>query len=1466
MRLMTPKKSRYGPQSEYVWYYISSHQQIEEALKLYQTALKLHSQGPAYYDEAEAAYNILFQSEVFTYPESLSESKQDELYSDTQLDIDDVDNLLLVPSEAPVASADGLPNTLPQILYLSYKNHGQFLLDRLKCFLLHAQHEMGLNHTQPSQDSYMVLSTSATSLNLFVEALERDDTDSDLWRRASRIGGFLGSKRIARFCLEAVLDTDGDESSAWVEPLGLEEICAKEELRALLQVLRDSLSESQLSNMKETPKHISSSLKRVMDTCPYLPLLSQDLGKDSNQMSYEVQSSKHEIQVPLRTWASCGKAILHQFSIESQGLMDPAPGASYSIRIPTNHLLAAEVSQATQSMLGPMTLPTKVFDNGTQPMHVSSTQQLIEDTIVPKSDNLLERVPVPTYTDVSEEGQRGEVLESPIQGTEVVAGQLTSQTPGHVRNPSVSHPSSLVSGAKTEATRRSYSFGPANTVGTVSLPTRKRSSESAGLQELVDSERSNNKRMRTRGSLIEPSHTKESTAKGLTPQYEDLLRTHIQADQWMFDVAGGFFSKLGADYLGSLVDLKQAMFRAQPEDGTGEANSSAGVLYDAIRDLCNVLAMWDFEKSNAFLIGDGLDTQTPDTTRGNSGLTIFLEHSKRGIQKASSRPTLPGADGLDAFAYEINEGWVHLDELGFRWIKELLSQSPTNTAPSMSTSTYESFVWPDVLKETIVQLLIKQDDFIYEELRSQVTALDNQLLVLSSHNSLESNQNLNENPVEFIQNIFELHLDIYGRITNPSSEVDVSTRTLQRDRLGRWATLASDAMSKRPTQVLQNTDTDRLSIRYLWSSVVYTSLIDVTSRDHIIICLQDMKRILEVAGNPIIELQNNAIMPEISIEAAEREISRLTTMDFFLNIFDTENSDPLAVIESLEPLLERSTQGFSWSEEENHGLRPSDSLAPQMQQMLQFLDRASLPLQLFLWRRLWDAYGFISYPPKVFSCQLRSIELIMSHLCTPAFVDSTREDHHVNFLYWLRALHDLITRALVLALNDPACFDCMDDEHLRTSMGALAKLQRLLYTFTLWEDAVHVGQVQAPAQLSGSRIVTAYTVSMTKFREMQIALWSLQYTLLREAMAQNFELFPTPNEDLADYLKVVHHAFGMRQYCQLSNKSFLRLMKAELLRLNASENWELDMAQIMFDLHGLKICPNFAGLLDHACPPEALDRRGAIDVMDLVMVQVNRMSMKDLTKSELKSTVEKLQQAIGPPKQAEARTFNKRVFLAYLRSPINPIAMYRSLQGIGDLCGASVNNEDAIIASKGWYFLLGHIALTKFRSQKRNSQGPTDELDIATTFFRQDLEFGTDKWETWYRLAQVHDSRIEEEATWNADKINNNPAELQLQQRHAINCYTMAVASANRCADASFETVGKISDLYADFGMRVYASSREPFSMAVFNLDEFTRHFSSLTMGMYTRRPFRDLQLYSAWKYASVLFRQALVDKPHNWM
>jgi hypothetical protein len=118
--------------------------------------------------------------------------------------------------------AESAPSTLPQILYLSYKNHGQFALDCLKFYISSGNEQI------PREQ---VNSSAKMALRCFSEALLRDDSDTELWRRVSRISGVLESRRLVRFCLEAVLDGEGDVAGSGLAGLGIEEGYAGDELK-----------------------------------------------------------------------------------------------------------------------------------------------------------------------------------------------------------------------------------------------------------------------------------------------------------------------------------------------------------------------------------------------------------------------------------------------------------------------------------------------------------------------------------------------------------------------------------------------------------------------------------------------------------------------------------------------------------------------------------------------------------------------------------------------------------------------------------------------------------------------------------------------------------------------------------------------------------------------------------------------------------------------------------------------------------------------------------------------------------------------------------------------------------------------------------------------------------------------------------------------------------------------------------
>ena len=1317
------------------------------------------------------------------------------------------------------------------------------------------------------------LGTAMDSLELFAEALARDDKDSDLWRRTSRIGGCVGSKRIARFCLEAVFQADGHNPQTASGPSSLEASFAAEDLKEMIILLRDRLSEEQLSGLIQNRRQIPSSLRNIMDT--YHPLPKASRGVDLAALP---PSTTIEIFVPMSTWASVGRAILQQNRTVMQGSEETGFGTNYTLVLPSFSLPPVESSTTTEEIASAK--PSNGSGNHLSPPLTAAAQ----DQTYCDGD-------AQTTADIAPLLDANSVLTDTVDDATLTNSAIVASThhvEARLHNGYDQNISPETSGKMPVI---EVSNLPLSTPMTINLPTRKRTLESTGLPDAADGGRIRSKRIRAR---VETAADEENETAELARYYQDRLQEYHQADHWLSTVTNDILVKLGIQSSGLVEDVSSTLLSSELEDVSVEIKTATPI-HIAWRDFKTAVLTWDLHKSHILLQRNTHDDSHSGLHGSNgSSFAKFLEYSNIGTSRLTSRQALSTDSDVLDFVTTLNSSWTSLEDCSILWITSLLQPRETSRADqgntdTVSSSKYLDCAWPDNLKEIVVQMLVNQDTYIFEKLQIR----EDELLRRSGSSMLSlSHRSRNRDSLllELIQSIFELHLDIYGSITNPNSMVDNDTRMLQRDRLERWAGLSSSAMNLHKSVTSEVNLPQSITYRYLWASVVYVHLIEPTSRDHIILCLRDLKLLLEEAGFLKIELQNNAIMPEISARAADREITKLMTMDFFSGIFDPLQQDPLLVIESLEPVLlgsrlddadvafadypdsdigRLSTPTNKNDQSKNH-LRsrnleqtPERSIAPAMQQVTDFLDKATVSLHLILWQKLRMAYESIEYPPMVFLCVMQSMQLIFKELRGLSYCSETPETRAVRLVQWLGNLDDLLIRALRLALDKVSAFDCMDEKNLRAAIHACMDLIQLLQVFVLQEDFIRVGHSAAPSQSAGPAS-SAYRTAMNELRDMHVKSWMLQYLLLKEAASQDQNNFPTLKNDLVDYVKNLHYVLGPRGYCELAKKNFLKFAKSELLNLQASEDWDSSMSQIIFDLYGLKICTKNTALADHGCTPDPLDRGVAFELVAFVMKQVERISIKDLLKTDLKGTIDKMQGVLGAPDH-KTLVFNRRVLNAYLKSPINPLDMYRSLRGLGAISSTSISTEHAVIAKMGWYFLLGFTTFAKFRSQKRSSPGPTDDLDIAIVFFRHDLEFDPEKWETWYRLAQVYDAKIEENTTRSAEKLNEQMDEIILQQRNAIRCYMMAVAVAVRCADSSFETAAKMSDLYTDFANRVYSSSREPFSMAAFDLHDYKR-FCNNYRGTYERLPFRQLHVRDAWKFASELYRLALVDKPGNWL
>lgn len=754
-----------------------------------------------------------------------------------------------------------------------------------------------------------------------------------------------------------------------------------------------------------------------------------------------------------------------------------------------------------------------------------------------------------------------------------------------------------------------------------------------------------------------------------------------------------------------------------------------------------------------------------------------------------------------------------------------------------------------------------------------------------------------------IQSLYELHLDIYYRITGPASTVEQETRISQGVKVDKWARLARELVSMTVTQSKSGNGTiTTLALRHIWSTVFHLQGSSMISREHLMLCIEDLKTHFEdgmeyssrpsvveadqekVLTTARIKLRNNSMMPELSVAAADREISKLETMDFFLSIFQGAEYQPVDLIEKLEPilLLTRHLEQMPESDYSYDSMQqdPDVDTATKLddkvimsnktsssQMLTEFLQNASSSLRLSLWDRLRDAYSAIDYPPKVFSIYMESLRVILNDLQSLEHHQMPTNERQKVIIQQLGKIKEIIISAAVLIQQSDSIFECIDVDDLLRFLESLTQLFTILYAVSLFDD--YSQATQKGAQMMNpfrTYPVEAFHGPSITFHDMQVRVFMLMYQLFHECMKQLPEQFPTAVADRLIYLRSVHHSLGVRRLCKASDSKYLQFMQTELSCLaEAGEDTSHDLAQILYDLYDLQLFTIPTYREDHGCEADYLERATAMELMNVILEKSRNTNIKEFLKPELAKTVERIHSAIMPVKHSQAILQNRKVFAAYIKSPINPVQVFRSVQGIAFLSTRPVKREEAIVAAKGWFFLMGQLNLAKYRSQRAKGIAPSsDDIMTAIGLLTCDIEYDAENWESWFRLGQANDALIEENVLWSAEHINAKTSGIALNQRIAIHAYAMAVATAIRSKDATLE-ISKLSELYSDFGTRIYSSTRAPFSMKAFSLAEFGNRFCSST-ALYEKELFPELRTQQAYKFAAVLFRRALVINATGWL
>lgn len=1309
------------------------------------------------------------------------------------------------------ATGENAPNSLPQILHLSYKNHGLFVLDLIR-YQLGQRAGAALRAALRRPDGPMYY---------FAEALDKDDTDQELWCRASAVAASAGSGRIARFCLEAVLDEDEEGLESILQLPGVQGSLAGQQLRQLVEALQDQLSllQAPLSSIRR--KKLSAALKRRL--LPFEPDID---GYHFTALDKSELSGRNAERIPIASsrsdWAAVGDAILQLHFCEQAKQVDPSPGSAISLLLP--HALT----------------------NGSLTAHAGVDGSLSRQH---SDDESMVTAPEPH-----------EEQPEPVGETKAVGP--------HSADPPVAPLQEGAEGSQPAAAGVSQGER-------AETPSRKRSTDSAGLPETADGGRGRSKRLRARESIHEGGTGPDAAALDLSKQMQTELWNFEQADHFLFAINNDLLGRININGMGTakeLRDLTASAVNDTPTEAPGTLNKAIEDLYSTIRTCPQAVAL--------LLGGDGIDDLGKQSRE--TGLNAFLGLTKGSNSRTNAKPSMLDNIGLERWTRKVNGDWLSLKQVAWSWLEAMLRPghlSPRSSRAHEDKSSYVQYQWSDELKRILVQIIVNLDVYIFDRLHAAIIDIDHKVLAAKCASTVCGMSSEDLSLIEMAQTLFELHLDVYSLIKHPNSGVDAMTQTLQKDRLERWSALARDGLNLRSSGT-GDYKLDDLALRHIWASTFHISVCDELLPEHVVDCMEDLKAVFEACKDRTIRLHNNAVMPELSADAVDRELARMRMKDFVMKVFDHDEQDPVAVIENLEPILEPASIDHALSvgageANGDHKAADSDalqegavalSMASPIREMTKFIDGASVLVRLSLWQRLRQAYENIDYPPKVISCYLRSIETLMKELKSQAYEENSGDQRELVLLRYMRMIDEFVSRILVVAKSSSQAWECIDEHHLRSSLTAVAEYTRLACTTNVFEDQWRVNLIPPP-NLEG-RPNPAFLPVLDRLHDMFIRAWILQYQLLSEAMVQQPEAFPTAADDKFEYLRHVHYATGIRKYCHAANRVLLRLLRDDFLDMSGlsdPDSRDSELCQVLHDLYGLRLSSD-SNIMDYGCEPEPLEKRNAVQLLPFVMSQTKKINLKDLPKTEVKATIDKVHGALGRPKATEAMQANGKLLRAHLKSPVNPLDLYQCLEGIGFLPALHVPSAKGIMpAVKGWYFLMGNIALNKYRSQKRVAPGPIEDINIAAAFLMQDLEYNMERWETWYRLAQTHDSQLEDAVAWTAEKLNSNSHEVLTYQRNAVHCYTMAVACAERLEEVDTETSNKIGNLYFDFGMRIYASSRPPFSMGAFAFKEDEiRHFSGQTM--YTNQPFQPMQSYPAWKFAAALFKRAISRKPGYWM
>ncbi|KAK9458150.1 hypothetical protein V1511DRAFT_491878 [Dipodascopsis uninucleata] len=834
-----------------------------------------------------------------------------------------------------------------------------------------------------------------------------------------------------------------------------------------------------------------------------------------------------------------------------------------------------------------------------------------------------------------------------------------------------------------------------------------------------------------------------------------------------------------------------------------------------LRDLLSSLQEWKDSNGNLLLKGEGISNPSANVSRMVDMAMV------KSVTKHSNN--LPDSKGLQSFISLINNSLLTIDDSCLQFLLKLLLPQEDNV------DLFLKYKFPESLIGVIEDMLPLYLDALYQH------------IVFTVKND---GQDAIVRYLKLTESIYELLLNIY--IDEIQSSVGSNQKAQQKiavkaDQLERWREFLMDISCLVEDSSEQHIGDLRL--RYEWTTIIHKKAIG-TSHEELLELFNGFMELLLEYPNHIIYLPNTAYIPEISSQGVSMQMSKLHASSVFSDICQNLDQDAQKNVQMLEAILQRSDSR-------------DISVDVDFEIMEQFIRNASLEFRLFLWSLLRKGYAELNESNKAFECLPISLSLVMKDLSSEEYLKLGQSQRIFTLYRSLYLLQDTLLTTSEYCLKDSQYLATLSDSKLNEVVSYLFTLLRLLHVCMVHEDNLVNNNITV-------KETKVYNKSVNKMHEMLVQSWCIVYVCYSTRLISTLSDSERAEKCL-QLLYVLHEELGTRACCSLSDGAFLKLLQSELIRIDSPES-ENEMLQCLHCRFGLALGNELFFPYDHKTTPGSLDRPNALELVQFIMAMaLRKRNSQTLPRSDMKVALDKFCEVIGVPRRDQTSIYyNQSVLESFLNQSLDPLILKRSIRGEECLSTIKVKSDYAKVAMIGLYFLQGQVYLTQYRSRKRTMAGRTEDLDYAIRYFKHDLVCNTNRFESWYGLAQTYDAQAEDDMTWSAEKLNSEYRKsIGATQRRAILCYSVATSLYLR-QDTIIPPKSILATFWTDFGYELYSSARAPMEMEAFHVEEFERHFSGST-GMYSKPRHPELKSTTAIKLSLHMFHMAKCVDRGGW-